>query len=108
VPVAIAWGIGKRPPPVNVLAPLESRSFRVVDGDTLALNIRLANVDSPEVRGKCEAEKQLAKLATDFTRHFLAERPVMITTEGVGKYGRVIAKVESLIRLDDPDLGMRW
>jgi endonuclease YncB( thermonuclease family) len=29
----------------------------------------------------------------------------MVRTDGVGKYGRVIATVESLIRLDDTDIG---
>lgn len=85
-------------PAASAILPCDRR-------ETLALNIRLAGIDTPEIRGKCDAEKQLAKKAQDFTRRFIAEGPVMVTTEGVGKYGRVIAKVESLIRLNDTDLG---
>lgn len=62
------------------------------DGDTCTATYRLANVDAPELRGACEAESALARRARDFTRAWLGDwRGVTVETQGLDKYGRVLA-----------------
>jgi len=57
--------------------------------------VRVAGVDTPEIRGKCEAEKTLAIQARDYVTRSLAEaRSVKFCNPAWGKYGkRVIAEV---------------
>lgn len=79
----------------------------VYDGDTFRANIanwpdiignntpiRVNAVDTPEIRGKCDAEKQLAKRARDFTRQQL-QRATIVELRNIerGKYFRLIADV---------------
>ena len=77
------------------------------DGDTLYITmpglppelsemlVRVAGVDTPEIRGKCEAEKTLAIQARDFVIRSLAEaRSVKFCNPAWGKYAkRVVADV---------------
>lgn len=67
------------PPPL----PAESRRvtgagpLRVIDGDTFVLDrvrIRIADIDTPEVNGRCPHETALAARATARTRQLLAPR----------------------------------
>jgi endonuclease YncB( thermonuclease family) len=49
--------------------------FRVIDGDTFVYagtRIRIADIDTPEVRGRCPYETALAARATARTRQLLA------------------------------------
>ena len=57
--------------------------------------IRVDGVDTPEIKGKCEAEKALAVQARDFVTQSLAEaRSVSFCNPKWGKYGkRVVADV---------------
>ena len=77
------------------------------DGDTLRITmpglppelsemlVRVAGVDTPEIRGKCWPEKAAAIRARDFVTRSLAEaRSVSFCNPKWGKYGkRVIAEV---------------
>ncbi len=55
--------------------------------------MRVNGVDTPEIRGKCQAEKDLAIRARDFVRGKVGER-VRIANMKHGKYaGRVVADV---------------
>ena len=77
------------------------------DGDTLRTTmpglppelsemlVRVAGVDTPEIKGKCDAEKTRAIQARDFVTRSLAEaRSVKFCNPKWGKYGkRVIAEV---------------
>ena len=77
------------------------------DGDTLRITmpglppelsemlVRVAGVDTPEIKGRCEAEKTLAIQARDFVIRSLGEaRSVSFCNPKWGKYGkRVIAEV---------------
>ncbi|TKB46765.1 thermonuclease family protein [Thalassotalea mangrovi] len=79
----------------------------VYDGDTFRANIahwpdiignntpvRINSVDTPEIRGKCVAEKQLAIKARDFTRQQLSTANVIeLRNIERGKYFRLIADV---------------
>ena len=80
---------------------------RVVDGDTLDLDVdlgfymiarirvRLARVNTPETFGvrKGSAEYKAGMKAKKFVTHMLKGQTVMIATEKTGKYGRWIAEV---------------
>ncbi len=85
--------------------PVNARVVSVYDGDTMTVDaepwpgltartkVRVAVVDTPEIRGKCQAEKDLAIRARDFVRATVGAR-VQLTDVRLGKYaGRVIAEV---------------
>lgn len=98
-----------------------ARIDRVVDGDTIDVwidlgfrmqthqRLRLAGIDTPEMRAKTESERDRARAATDFVVKWAhvtpidladdSEFPLAVRTEKTGKYGRWIAHVW---RYDDP------
>ena len=79
----------------------------IYDGDTFRANIkgfsavigehmsiRINGIDTPELRGKCDEEKQLARLAKQFTVERLrAAKSVVLKNIKRGKYFRLIADV---------------
>ena len=84
-----------------------SKVISVYDGDTFRVNIdslppivgkniriRVNGVDTPEVRGKCQYEKDLALEARDFVRAKLSNaKEIKLTNLQRGKYFRVVANV---------------
>ena len=84
-----------------------SKVISVYDGDTFRVNIdllppivgkniaiRVNGVDAPEIRGKCQYEKNLALKARDFVRGRLANaKEIKLTNLQRGKYFRVVANV---------------
>ncbi len=84
-----------------------SKVINVYDGDTFRVNIdslppivgknipiRVNGVDTPEIRGKCQYEKNLALEARDFVRGKLANaKEIKLTNLQRGKYFRVVANV---------------
>ena len=84
-----------------------SKVISVYDGDTFRVNIdslppivgkniaiRVNGVDTPEIRGKCQYEKNLALDARDFVRNKLANaKEIKLTNLQRGKYFRVVANV---------------
>ena len=86
---------------------LVSKVISVYDGDTFRVNIdslppivgkniriRVNGVDTPEIRGKCQYEKNLALKARDFVRNKLANaKEIKLTNLQRGKYFRVVANV---------------
>lgn len=87
----------------------------VYDGDTFRTNIpayskivgrnipiRIANIDTPEIKGKCKYEKKLAIKARNFTKkHLNSALKIRLNNIKRGKYFRIIANV----KVDDQDLG---
>lgn len=89
----------------------KAKVIRVVDGDTLELEldlgfdtfrkekVRLARVDTPEVYGvkKESAEYQKGQLASQFTKEWIEKTngEIVVKTEKdkTGKYGRYIVEV---------------
>ena len=86
--------------------PIPARVERVVDGDTVVVaariwlgqtlitHVRIAGVDTPELRGDCPLERDLAVAARDGLADLLT--PVEVTLHGVrlGTYaGRVVAEI---------------
>ena len=71
---------------------------RVWPGATLDTGVRIRGIDTPELRGKCEAEKELARQAREIARQWVkdAGRVVVLRNVKRGKYaGRVVADVVS-------------
>jgi micrococcal nuclease len=64
-------------------------------GMTIRINVRVRGIDSPEIRGKCEAEKKAAIKARDRVVD-LVKNSVRLENIALGKYaGRVVANVIS-------------
>jgi len=58
------------------------------------INIRVAGVDTPEIRGKCPAEKALAIEARDRVRELLTNaKTIDLLNVERGKYFRLVASV---------------
>ena len=84
-----------------------SKVISVYDGDTFRVDIdslppivgknipiRLNGIDTPEIQGKCQQEKDLALEARDFVRNKLANaKEIKLTKLKRGKYFRVVADV---------------
>ena len=84
-----------------------SKVISVYDGDTFRVDIdslppivgknipiRLNGIDTPEIRGKCQYEKDLALKARDFVRNKLVNaKEIKLTKLQRGKYFRVVADV---------------
>ena len=66
------------------------------------INVRIAGIDTPEIKGTCEREKALAKKARDFVRNILKDaRRIDLLDAKRGKYFRIVAKVVA----DGNDIG---
>jgi micrococcal nuclease len=89
----------------NITAPVTFGAPRAVDGDSFAAvitlwpdltintHIRIAGIDAPELRGRCEAEKRLALEAKEALQ-FLLERRMTLQTIQRDKFGgRFVASV---------------
>ena len=83
----------------KVISVYDDDTFRV-DIDSLPpivgknIPIRLNGIDTPEIQGKCQQEKDLALEARDFVRNKLANaKEIKLTKLKRGKYFRVVADV---------------
>lgn len=79
-----------------LIIALISLSLRVIDGDTIVVggeHIRLLDIDTPEIKGKCLSEKTKAYQAKGFVQGALAGQPIRIERHGKGKYGRTLAYI---------------
>lgn len=97
--------------------PVLADVVEVIDGDTVRVSariwpgqrvevaVRLRGVDAPEMRGRCAAERRLARAARAALGRRLGAAPVRLVNIGGGKYyGRVLAEV---MLADGTDLG-QW
>lgn len=88
--------------------------FEVYDGDTFyvdmphwpepvrkRLGIRVRGIDTPEIKGKCDSEKDLALQARDHVRIILSKGRVELRNTTRGKYFRLVSDVY----VDGIDLG---
>lgn len=91
----------------RLAGPVEAEVVRVIDGDSLVVrariwlgqtvetHVRLAGVDAPELRGKCEEEKRKAEAAR-VALASLTQGAVRLRDIETDKYGgRVLARIES-------------
>ncbi len=97
----------------SVPGPVPAKVLRVIDGDTLMvrariwigqeieIKVRLAGVDAPELRGKCESERILARQARELVAARIADGEVSLHAVQYGKFaGRVLATVETSAGID--------
>ena len=86
--------------------PVTAQVVSVVDGDTLKVearawpglvwegSVRVRSVDTPEIRGQCQKEREMALAARDFVRKLVGAEVVLLDDVEEGKYaGRVVATV---------------
>ncbi len=78
-----------------LLAPAPGFAAKVIDGDTIIFRARLADVDTPELKGKCAAEKTKALEAKRFTEGFLASNDYTIVHAGFDRFGRALVTITS-------------
>ena len=85
--------------------PVQAEVVRVLDGDTfdvraqiwvghfIETRVRLNGIDTPEIRGKCEGEVQMARAAKSALEKMILQQPIYLTNIENGKYaGRVLAE----------------
>ena len=111
--VDISYG-KKIPKDLNVkelpefIPPIDSgRVVKVYDGDTITIasrlpntdgpiyrfSVRLNGIDTPEIRGKSVAEKELAIVVRDALRERIMHQIVELRNVANEKYGRILADV---------------
>ena len=78
--------------------PAIASDLRVIDGDTVEIvgeKIRLCCVDTPEIRGQCEAERRLAVLAKHRVASLMAGNTFSVdrSSQKTDRYGRTIASI---------------
>ncbi len=77
-----------------ICSPSGARHTCVVDGDTVWIageKIRLAEIDAPEINGRCPAERALAVRSRARLAQLLAARPIRFVRVGEDRYGRTLA-----------------
>ena len=92
----------------RIPGPVPALVLRVIDGDTIAVRariwigqsvdtrVRIVGVDTPELRGECALEIELATAAQDLVIEALGDQPVTLRNVRYDKFGgRVLARVES-------------
>ena len=93
--LGLAGAVAPRPMPI---CGSGRRINCVVDGDTLWLDgekIRLVNIDAPEVRARCGAEKERAAAATRELAFLLHGQPIRVLRRGEDRYGRTLAAIST-------------
>jgi endonuclease YncB( thermonuclease family) len=82
--------------------------IKVYDGDTITIasqidasnptiyrfSVRLHGIDSPEIKGKTENEKLLAKQSRDALHDLIYNKMVILENVNTEKYGRLLADVK--------------
>ncbi len=93
--------------------PVGATVVRVIDGDTLVVrariwlgqnvetSVRVAGLDTPELRGGCAGERRLAARAKTLTVALIADGEVTLRDIRFGKFaGRVVARVTTAAGAD--------
>lgn len=104
---AIVWTLGLGPPAVaeTLPGPFQARVVRVIDGDTLIVqvglwfgqsvieHIRIAGIDAPEMKGRCPSETEAAKAARQYLTGLIGAGSIELRDVRREKYGRALASV---------------
>ena len=108
--VAVAAILASPPAAREILAgPVPARVVEIIDGDTVVVRariwlghevetrVRLADIDAPELKGKCARERSLAREARAFLAAKLGGGAVVALRDvRYGKFaGRVLARLET-------------
>lgn len=102
----IPSGISKSEYPKYVPQITHGRVVDVYDGDTITIvgyvkhnpdlfkfSVRLNGIDCPEMKGKNENEKIVAKFAKQYVEDIIYDKIITLEDVSLDKYGRVLAKV---------------
>lgn len=81
---------------------MSAKVIKVYDGDTFTVadlevntRVRVNGVDTPEIRGKCDVEKQKAVEAREYVKGLVLGETVSLENIKHGEYaGRVVADVK--------------
>lgn len=103
---SIPTGMSKNQYPKYVPQITHGRVVDVYDGDTITIigyvkhnpelfrfSVRLNGIDCPEMKGKYENEKVVAKFAKKYINDIVYDKIVTLENVSLDKYGRVLAKV---------------
>ncbi len=87
--------------------PIPAKVLKVIDGDTvdvrariwlgqsIEIRVRLDKIDTPEIKGKCALEKDLAQQAKNLVIQKTSDKNVVLRDVHYGKFaGRVIGRIE--------------
>ena len=93
--------------------PVAATVLDIIDGDTLAVRahiwlgqsvetrVRLAGIDTPELRGRCPEETAMAERVRETVRVLVGDGAVTLRDVRYGTYaGRVVARIETGAGLD--------
>jgi len=103
--------------PIAICLPPPAQRFHCVhDGDTIwwqGEKIRIADIDTPELNGKCETERRLALAARRRLVALINVGPVTISRTGTDRYNRTLASFGTRFgsvgdRLIKEGLASRW
>ncbi|KKJ75469.1 hypothetical protein WH95_18650 [Kiloniella litopenaei] len=83
--------------PADVISVYDGDTFKAKahpwPGMSIDVSVRVNGIDTPEIRGKCDGEKQAAIAARDYVREVLGGSVILRNVKH-GKYaGRVVADV---------------
>jgi endonuclease YncB( thermonuclease family) len=94
------------PPPEVMAGPIAAELLHVIDGDSIKVKIRIwldqdivttvrvRGIDAPEIKGKCDWEKEHAQMAKARMEDLTKNNEIILTDIQRDKYGgRVIADV---------------
>ena len=93
----------------NINTAMAIPSYRVVDGDTIEIkdpnapisilktikSHRLYGIDTPELKGKCKKERELALKAKYFTQNFITLNSQIFYHQKLDKYGRFLIEIKN-------------
>ena len=90
---------------INALANIGSftldseKTLYIVDGDSVSMQMRIAGIDTPEIKQKCRKTKfktiDCGRLAKDYLKQVLQNLPdeLLIEPIGIDHYNRILVKV---------------
>jgi len=78
---------------------IDSKSLYIIDGDSISLQMRIAGIDTPEIRQKCYKTKvdviDCGRLSKQKLKELLDTLPgeLLITPIGIDHYNRILVRV---------------
>lgn len=60
------------------------------------ITLRFEGFDTPEIRGKCQEEKEMAQMAKNITQGYMVFKGDLYTDGKRGKYGRLLVRAPEL------------
>ena len=98
-------GLGSADGAETMPGPFQARVVRVVDGDSLIVqvglwfgqsvieHVRIAGIDAPEMKGRCPIEIEAARAARQYLAGLVGGGVVELRDVRREKYGRALARV---------------